>query len=74
MPFKIPILFKELKHRGTIRNLFYYSLGAIGFLEATFGVILFFFPSNALWTIHKIGLSALILCITGIPIVLITTW
>ena len=74
MPSKFGILFKELKERGIIKNLFYYLLGAIGFLEGTFGVILFFFPADAFWTIHKIGLSALILCIAGIPIVGIVTW
>ena len=74
MPSKFNSLFKELKERGTIKNLFYYLIGAIGFLEATFGVILFFFPMDAFWTIHKIGLSALILCLAGIPIVVIVTW
>lgn len=58
------ILLKELKERKIIQNLFYYLIGAVGFLASVYGI----------FEVGKIRILSLIFCITGVPIAIISSY
>ena len=63
-PRKPNILLKELKERRMVQILFCYAIGAFGFLASVYEI-----SSD-----DRIRKAALILCITGIPVVAIASW
>ena len=64
MPQKFNALIKEIKDRRLIQSLFIYSIGAIGLLASVYEIT----------EIDKIRRIFIMLCIAGIPIVLIASY
>jgi hypothetical protein len=64
MSLKLNILLKDLNERRIFQNLFFYSIGAIGLIAVVYEI-----SSN-----DKLRRLAIILCITGAPIVLIASY
>ena len=64
MPKKINALIKVIKKRRPIKNLFLYSIGAVGLLASVYEIT----------EIDKIRRVFIILCVTGAPIVLIASY
>ena len=63
-PGKLQTLLKELKERRIVQILFCYAIGAFGFLAGVYEIT----------SDNRIRSAALILCITGIPVVAIAAW
>ena len=63
-PRKLHILLKELNERRVLQLLFYYLIGTVGLLGSVY----------ELSEVVKIRIIVLILCITGIPIVIIFSY
>ena len=63
-PRRLHTLLRELRERRLVQILFFYAVGAFGFLASVYEI-----TAN-----DRIRNSALIMCITGVPIVAIVAW
>ena len=61
---KLHTLLRELRERRVAQILFSYAVGAFGFLASVYAIT----PNE------RIRKSALIICITGVPVVAIAAW
>jgi len=66
MPSKLNILLREIKERRIMQILFFYAIGAFGFLASVYEITSV--------SDERIRKAALIICITGAPIVLIASY